>query len=343
MENAMNSHLNEQTHVVLDHGTGAKLSHDLLAMITTELGEAHAGKMEDSAILPVDGEQIAMTTDSFVVDPVFFGNGDIGKIAVCGTVNDIAVSGAHPYYITLGLILEEGLPLDDLRRILRSICRTAVAANVKIVAGDTKVVKAGECDKIFINTSGVGVFKRPPLSMSDVKVGDKIILNGWIGNHAVHLLSVREGLGFENRVLSDCAPLNGLVDKVLTRHPGAVRSARDITRGGLAAVLQEYADTLGRTIHIDHERLPLQPEMSMAADMLGVNPLHLANEGCVGLFVDPNEADKIVETLKSDEFGREARIIGEVTEDRAGNLTMARNASVSVVEELQGAELPRLC
>lgn len=331
------------THIILDHGTGARLSHDLIDTIVKTLGEANAGIMEDSAILPVGADKIAMTTDSFVVDPVIFGNGDIGKISVCGTVNDLAMSGATPHYLTLGLVLEEGLEFATLRHIIASISKTALEAGVKIVAGDTKVVKKGECDKIFINTAGVGLLNRPPLRMADVKPGDKIILNGYIGNHAIHLLSIREGLGFEERVLSDCAPLNGLLKAALDTAGEAVHSARDVTRGGLAAVLQEYAGSLGRKIHIKHDDLPLQPEMLMAADMLGVDPLNLANEGCAALFVDPARADKVLETLKAHPFGEQAKIIGEVTDEPGDELVMTKDGETHVVEELQGAELPRLC
>src|SRR5690606_20471755 len=251
--------------IVLDHGTGAQLSQELVQLIAETLGDVYTGVMEDSAVLSVDGDRLAMTTDSFVVDPPFFGNGDIGKIAVCGTVNDLAVSGARPKYLTLGMILEAGLPVERLLRVLTSIRETAREAGVQIVGGDTKVVRAGEADKIYLNTAGVGVFDREPLRMDDVRPGDRIILSGPIGNHTVHLLSIREGLGFESRVLSDCAPLNTLIDGVLDKFPpGVVRSMRDVTRGGLAAVLHEYAGRIGRTISVDLERLPVQHETAMA-------------------------------------------------------------------------------
>ncbi|MCH0538538.1 hydrogenase expression/formation protein HypE [Streptomyces sp. MUM 203J] len=331
--------------IVLDHGTGAKLSQELVQLIAETLGDVYVGIMEDSAVLKVDSDRIAMTTDSFVVDPPFFGNGDIGKIAVCGTVNDLAVAGARPRYLTLGMILETGLPIERLKQVLVSIRETAREAGVQIVGGDTKVVRKGEADQIYLNTAGVGVFEREPLSMTDVRVGDKVILSGPIGNHTVHLLSIREGLGFEQRVDSDCAPLNNLVENVLDRTPaGAVRSMRDVTRGGLSAVLHEYAGRLGRTVRVERADLPVQHETAMAADMLGINPLHCANEGCLALFVDPAAEPAVLDALRSGPYGEHAVTIGEITED-TGGLVLLRETDgrETQLEELLGAELPRLC
>lgn len=330
--------------VVLDHGSGAKLSNDLISLVVQTLGEVYVGEMEDSAVLSVPAGRIAMTTDSFVVDPPFFGNGDIGKIAVCGTVNDLAVVGARPLYLTLGMILETGLPMDRLLRVVSSIRDTALEAGVRIVCGDTKVVREGEVDQIYLNTAGVGVFERAPLRMRDVRPGDRVILSGPIGNHTVHLLSIREGLGFEQRVLSDCAPLNGLIDHLLTEvGPGAVRSVRDVTRGGLAAVLHEYAKASGHAIRFDKDRLPIQFETVMATDMLGINAIHAANEGCLCLFVDPGAEDRVLAALRAHKYAAEAVSIGEVTAEQGAVVLMREDGRDSVVEELQGAELPRLC
>jgi hydrogenase expression/formation protein HypE len=331
--------------VVLDHGTGAQLSQELVAMIAETLGDVYVGEMEDSATLTVEDSRIAMTTDSFVVDPPFFGNGDIGKIAVCGTVNDLAVAGATPRYLTLGMILETGLKIERLLKVLVSIRETAREAGVKIVCGDTKVVRKGEADQLYLNTSGVGVFHRDPLRMDAVREGDRVILSGYLGNHTVHLLSIREGLGFETRVLSDCAPLNGMIDDVLAKAPGgAVRSMRDVTRGGLSAVLHEYADRIGRSILVDTPALPIQHETAMAADMLGINPLHSANEGCVAVFVAPEAEADVLAALRAHRYGANAATIGVVT-DRRGDEVILRDAEgrESVLEELRGAELPRLC
>ncbi|WP_309114361.1 hydrogenase expression/formation protein HypE [Saccharothrix sp.] len=330
--------------VVLDHGSGAKLSGDLISLVVDTLGEVYTGEMEDSAVLSPPAGRIAMTTDSFVVDPPFFGNGNIGKIAVCGTVNDLAVVGARPLYLTLGMILETGLPMARLLEVVTAIRDTALEAGVQIVCGDTKVVRKGEVDQIYLNTAGVGVFERPPLRMRDVRAGDRVILSGPIGNHTVHLLSIREGLGFEQRVLSDCAPLNGLLDHLFDQvGEGAVRSVRDVTRGGLAAVLHEYAKASGRTIRFDKEKLPIQFETVMATDMLGINAIHAANEGCLCLFVDPAAEDRVLAALRAHKYAAEAVSIGEVTAGEGPVVLMREDGRDSVVEELQGAELPRLC
>ncbi|MFC6087725.1 hydrogenase expression/formation protein HypE [Saccharothrix sp. BKS2] len=331
--------------VVLDHGTGAKLSQELIGEIVDLLGEAYLGEMEDSATLPLPGGRIAMTTDSFVVDPPFFGNGDIGKIAVCGTVNDLAVVGARPLYLTLGMIIEAGLPMERLRQVVTSVRDTALEAGVHVVCGDTKVVGRGEADKIFLNTAGVGVFEREPLRMRHVRPGDRVVLSGPIGNHTVHLLSIREGLGFETRVLSDCAPLNGMVDELLAAVPaGAVRSMRDVTRGGLAAVLHEYAAAVGRPVRFDQAALPVQFETRMATDMLGIDPIHTANEGCLALFVDPAAEADVLAALRAHRYGGHAVTIGEVgTDEGAGVFSRAEDGTAARVDELLGAELPRLC
>jgi hydrogenase expression/formation protein HypE len=331
--------------IVLDHGTGAQLSRELVEFVVEVLGDVYIGEMEDSATLPVTTSHIAMTTDSFVVDPPFFGNGDIGKIAVCGTVNDLAVVGAQPLYLTLAMILEAGLPIAQLHRALVSVRDTAREANVKIVAGDTKVVGKGEADGIFLNTTGVGVFHDKPKRMTDVRAGDRIIVSGPIGNHTIHLLSVREGLGFESNVLSDCAPLNGMIDELRSEAPlDAVRSMRDVTRGGLSAVLHEYASALDRTLRIEESALPVTHETRMAADMLGIDPLNAANEGCLALFVAPESVEAVLDILHAHPYGRHAVMIGEVTEGHGKAVEMVgADGRVRAIEELRGAELPRLC
>jgi hydrogenase expression/formation protein HypE len=338
--------------IQLDHGTGGGMSQELIAeLIAPRLGAVHSGRMEDSAVLELDCRRIALSTDSFVVDPIFFGNGDIGKLAVCGTVNDLAVSGAVPRWLTLSLVLEEGFPLADLERVLDSVREAATAACVEVVAGDTKVVRAGEVDKLFINTAGVGVFEREvELGVSRVGPGDAVIVTSWLGNHSVHILSIREGLGFEERVLSDCAPLDGLVWSVLEEYAPQVHCMRDITRGGLGTVLNELADGAGVSIRIEERRLPIQHETAMAADMLGLNPLYLANEGNVCMVVAEEAAAEILELVRWHPYGRAAQIVGAVRESGSGSakngspVTMVRSdGAEAVVELLYGAELPRLC
>jgi hydrogenase expression/formation protein HypE len=330
----------------LDHGTGGGMSAELIGeLIAPRLGAVHSGRMEDSAVLELHSTRIALTTDSFVVDPIFFGNGDIGKLAVCGTVNDLAVSGAIPRYLTLSLVLEEGFPIADLERILDSVREAAAAARVEVVAGDTKVVRAGEVDKLFINTAGVGVFDREhSFGAGKVEAGDAVIVTGWLGNHSIHILSIREGLGFEERVLSDCAPLDGLVWSVLEEHGEHVRCMRDITRGGLGTVLNELADSAGLSIRIEEPSLPIQRETAMAADMLGVNPLYLANEGNICMFVAPEAASDILELVRWHPHGAAAQIVGAARARGGSPVTMVGADGVeAVVEVLYGAELPRLC
>lgn len=335
-----------QETIELDHGTGGGMSRELIeGLIAPRLGDVHHGRMEDSALLDVESGRIAMTTDSFVIDPIFFGNGDIGKLAVCGTVNDLAVSGATPRFLTLALVLEEGFPLADLEQVLDSVRGAAEAAGVAIVAGDTKVVRGGEIDKIFINTTGVGELSGDvELGMAQVGAGDAVIVSGYLGNHSIHILSMREGLGFEERIPSDCAPLTELVRAALGEDPGRVHCIRDVTRGGLGTVLNEVAGDAGVSMRIRRERLPIQHETAMAADMLGVNPLYLANEGCLCLFADGDAAPEVLAALRAHPNGAAAEVVGEVVE-RGESAVWMRNGdgTDTVVEILYGAELPRLC
>lgn len=332
--------------IVLDHGGGGRMAHELVtSVIAVTLGPVYLGEMQDSAILPLPGRRIAMTTDSFVIDPIFFGNGDIGRLCVCGTVNDLAVSGACPRYLTLALILEEGFPIRDLERILDSARQAAEEAGVGIVAGDTKVVRRGEAHKIFINTAGVGCFGpgRPELTTARILPGDRLIVSGELGNHAIHVLSLREGLGFETRVLSDCAPLNGLIDVALAEAGADVHCMRDLTRGGLGATVTEINEATGLGIQLREAALPVQTETAMAADMLGLTPLHLANEGNVCIFVAPRAAEAVVERLRGHRYGTKAAIVGEVGQAGDKVVMVLPGGRTAVVPALYKAELPRLC
>lgn len=336
---------NQEETIILDHGTGAKLSRELVEKIAEILGDSYLGTMEDSAVLELPSSKIAFTTDSFVVTPLIFGNGDIGKIAVCGTVNDLAVSGASPLYLTLSLIIEAGMLMSDLTKIIESVRDAANSAGIKIVAGDTKVVGKGEADKLFINTAGVGVIEHTSVSIKNVRPGQKVILSGYIGNHSIHLLSIREGLGFERNILSDCAPLNHLIKEITSIFPAEkIASMRDVTRGGLSAVLHEHARAANSEIRCVRASLPIQTEAIMAANMLGVDVINLANEGCLCLFVEPDIADEVLNHLHANSLGKKAAIIGEVIAAHQPKVCMVESdGTLKTIEELYGAELPRLC
>jgi hydrogenase expression/formation protein HypE len=332
--------------IVLDHGAGGGMSHELISGTIAEiLGDTYIGEMEDSALVDVPVTRLAITTDSFVVDPIFFGNGDIGKIAVAGTVNDLAVSGARPLYLTLAIVLEEGFPLESLRRILASIRDTARQAEIKLVAGDTKVVRRGEADGIFLNTTGVGVLERPlRLSSRGLRAGDQVIVTGYLGDHSIHLLSLREGLGFEQRILSDCAVLSHVIAGVLDACGDGVRCIRDITRGGLGTVLNEFARASSCSIHMEEAALPIRRETAMAADMLGVDVMYLANEGNLCIVVSPDVTAAALAALHAHPQTARAAVVAQVSAADAGRVHMTgKDNRRRVVDMLYGAQLPRLC
>lgn len=333
--------------VVLEHGTGGLLSRDLINnIVLSAFGERYLGCMEDSAYLELSSNRVAMTTDSFVIDPLFFENGDIGKLSVCGTVNDLAVSGAKPLYLTFSMIIEEGFPLADLFRILQSVAEAASEADVYVVAGDTKVVEKGAADKIFINTAGIGVFqtKLGALSTREIADNDEIIITGQIGNHSIHLLSLREGLGFENNVLSDCAPLNHMIRNAIETFGEKIHCMRDVTRGGLATVLNEIATDIKIGISIEIPEIPIQHETRMAAELLGLNPMYLANEGCCCIFCSPEIVHDLLALLRNHKYGVHAKRIGKVGQFGVSNVTgVNEDGSSQRIECLVGRELPRLC
>ncbi len=336
-----------QKTILQDHGAGGLLSKELLDnIIIPKLSAVYLGKMEDSGIAPTFGDQLALTTDSFVVEPIFFGNGDIGKLSICGTINDLAVSGAIPKYLTLSLVLEEGFSIEQLSTILDSIRTTCQEANVHILAGDTKVVRKGEADKIYINTAGVGFFpdKRKALTLSNIKDGDDVIVTGLVGNHGVHILSFRDGLGFESKVLSDCAPLNTIIEDILLKFGTKIHYMRDMTRGGLGCILNEIAGEIKSSIYLQEETIPMQHETMMAAEMLGIDPLYLANEGTIGIFCDPSISEELIKTLSKHEYSKHSKICGKVIKN--GNTDVCLNTQAGgtkIIGYLQGMQLPRLC
>lgn len=309
--------------------------------------EAYGGdtlrRGDDAASLDVPTSRIAFTTDSFVVTPHFFPGGDIGHLAVCGTVNDLATSGAVPRYLSCAFILEEGFPMDHLRRICTTIATTAREAGVEVVTGDTKVVGHGHGDGIYINTAGVGTLPEGiDLSASHCEPGDKVIVSGTIGDHGITIMSCREELSFTTTLTSDAAPLADLVQATLAAAPHA-RCFRDPTRGGLASTLNEFADACGATIAIDEESVPVHPEVRGACDMLGYDVFQVANEGKMVCVVPPDEADAALAAMRSEAHGADAAIIGEVVEGPERVIVRTAFGSSRILDMLVGEQLPRIC
>jgi hydrogenase expression/formation protein HypE len=330
--------------ILLAHGSGGKLAHELVEKgFVKALANPILAKLDDSAVFDLSG-RLAFTTDSYVVSPIFFPGGDIGKLAVCGTVNDLAMSGARPLYLSLAFIIEEGLLQSELEQIVDSVQKTAREAGVEIITGDTKVVPRGGADKLFINTAGVGVIADGVnISGSNAKAGDKVILSGTIGDHGIAVISKREELSFATTLQSDCAPLGGLVAEMLNASPN-IHCLRDPTRGGLATSLNELARQSGVSIRIEEEKVPVREEVLAACEMLGFDPLYVANEGKLVAIVPPDDADKILKAMRKNRYGKEAAIIGEVGAEKPGRVVMKTALGASrIVEMLTGDLLPRIC
>ncbi len=328
--------------ILLGHGSGGKLMHELIRRhFSPAFGIEGAG---DSAVINVPSNRLAYTTDSYVVTPLFFPGGNIGELAVNGTVNDLAVSGAEPLYLTAGFVIEEGFPLSDLKTIITSMSIAAAKAGVKIVAGDTKVVNKGKADGIFINTSGVGVLSDGrDISASKVRAGDKIIISGEIGRHGVAVIAERNGLTFEPQIVSDTRALNGLVHGMYAV-TGEIKFMRDPTRGGLATTLKEIALESGLCMHIREQSLPVPPAVKGACSLLGLDPLYVANEGILIAVVDSAVAEMLVASMIMHEYGRHAAVIGEVTDKSLGMVLLETAVGgTRIVDMLQGEQLPRIC
>lgn len=331
--------------ILLGHGSGGKLMHELIEHVFEPVLLASNGTaLNDAAVFKANGARLAMTTDSFVVDPIFFPGGDIGELAVYGTVNDLAVSGARPLFLSAAFILEEGLPLEDLRRIVASMRRACDESAVAMVTGDTKVVNRGKGDKIFLNTTGIGVIERPiEISADRARPGDKVLLSGAIGAHGVAIMLAREEIDFERPIVSDTAPLGGLVEEML-RASLAIHCMRDLTRGGLASALNEIALSSRVGFRIREDRVPIQGEVKGACEILGLDPLHVANEGKLVAVVAPAEADAVLAAMRQNARGREAALIGEVVEDHPGRVVMKTSVGgFRIVDMLSGEQLPRIC
>ncbi len=328
--------------ILLGHGSGGKLMHELISRhFSPAFGIEGAG---DSAVIDLPTRRLAYTTDSYVVTPLFFPGGDIGELAVNGTVNDLAVSGAEPLFLTAGFVIEEGFPLSDLKKIIVSMSAAAVKAGVKIVAGDTKVVNKGKADGIFINTSGIGALSDGRnISATKIKKSDKIVISGEIGNHGVAVISERNGLTFDPPITSDTRPLNSLVSAMYDIS-GEIHFMRDPTRGGLATTLKEAALESGLCLRIREQALPVPPGVKGACSLLGLDPLFVANEGILIALVEAAVAEAVVSAMRRHEHGRHAAIIGEAVEAPAGMVLLETAIGGNrIMDMLQGEQLPRIC
>jgi len=330
--------------ILLAHGSGGKLSHELVEKkFLPFLANPALNKLDDSAIFEASG-RLAFTTDGYVVNPIFFPGGDIGKLAVCGTVNDLAMSGARPLCLSLSAIIEEGFLLRELEQIVHSVKKAAEEAEVSIIAGDTKVVNRGQADKLFITTSGVGMISPGvDISGANARAGDKVLLSGTIGDHGIAIMSQREGLRFFVTLESDCAPLNKLVSQML-EVSSRIHCLRDPTRGGLATTLNELARQSKVGIAIEEAEIPVREEVKAACELLGLDPIYVANEGKLVAIIDPADADNILARMRKNRYGRDAAIIGEVTNERPGKVVMKTKLGPSrIVDMLSGELLPRIC
>jgi hydrogenase expression/formation protein HypE len=331
--------------VLLGHGSGGRLTADLVEkLFLPAFRNPYLEKLDDQAVLALNGTRLAFTTDSFVVTPIFFPGGDIGRLAVNGTVNDLAMSGARPLYLSAAFILEEGLPLADLGRVVRSMEEACAASGVTLVTGDTKVVNRGSGDKIFINTSGIGIVERAGVLSADrARAGDKVILSGTVADHGMAIMATREGLELETEILSDTAPLHGLVDAMLEGDP-AIRCLRDPTRGGVATTLNEIARRSEVGIAIHERAIPVREDVKGACELLGLDPLYVANEGKLVAIVGPGDAERVLERMRDHRDGKDARIIGEVVADHPRMVVMRTGiGGARIVDLLAGEQLPRIC
>ena len=330
--------------VTIAHGAGGQMSRELLnEIILPAFSNPTLNILHDGAVLNTElGYKLAFTTDSYVIKPLFFNGGNIGKLSICGTVNDLAMTGAVPKFISVGLIIEEGLHIDDLKKILQSMRAAADEANVQIVTGDTKVVAKGQCDGIFINTAGIGsIISGTHIDPHSVKTGMKIIISGTIGDHAASILASRHGISLDLK--SDCAPLAELVSEVLKIAPD-IPALRDPTRGGVAAVLNEIAEASNVGIIIEEDELPIREEVRGVCDILGFDPLELANEGKFIAFVPAGKIDEVLNVMHNHKYGINAKVIGEVTDEFKGQVGLKTSiGSIRVVDMPLGAIVPRIC
>jgi hydrogenase expression/formation protein HypE len=339
----------EHKQIVLGHGSGGKLTAELIDKVfRPAFANPFLDKLDDQAVVEVNGARLAFTTDSFVVTPIFFPGGDIGRLAVNGTVNDLAMSGARPLYLAVAFILEEGLAADDLRRVVESMRDAAHEAGVLLVTGDTKVVNRGKGDQVFITTTGLGVIDKPvQISADRARAGDKIIVSGFIGDHGMAIMSQRENLEFEGAIDSDCAPLHGLVNAMLEVTGGdgsPIHCLRDPTRGGVATTLNEIAGRSKVGMLLQERDIPVRETVKGACEILGLDPLYVANEGKLVAIVAAEAADDIVRQMHKHPLGAAAVVIGEVVADHAGMVLMKTEiGGTRVLDVMFGEQLPRIC
>ncbi|HHT9158780.1 MAG: hydrogenase expression/formation protein HypE [Planctomycetes bacterium GWF2_39_10] len=331
--------------ITLAHGSGGKLTHELIRQLfLPNFSNEALSQLGDSAILQFNGARLAFTTDSYVVKPLFFPGGDIGRLAVSGTINDLAVVGAKPMFLSAGFIIEEGFEMSLLEKVVNSMKETAAVAGVEIVTGDTKVVERGSVDNLYINTCGIGVVNNGVnLSISRIEIGDKIIISGTIADHGLAVISERESLGFSPSIKSDCAPLSGLIGRLI--NSGAnIKFMRDPTRGGLATTLNEIVNTKKYGILINEQNIPINNNVRALCEILGYDPLYIANEGKVVIVASANDAAKVCDILKEDDLGKDAEIIGEALKEPQGKVCLKTViGGTRIIDMLVGDQLPRIC
>jgi hydrogenase expression/formation protein HypE len=337
--------LTETETVLSGHGSGGKLTAELFRSIfLPAFSNSILGRMDDQALLEIESARLAFTTDSFVVKPLFFRGGDIGSLAVHGTVNDLAVGGARPLFLSAAFILEEGLPIATLRRIVTSMQEAAARAGVQIVTGDTKVVEKGSCDGMFVNTAGIGIIETTlRLSADQARPGDVVLLSGPIGDHGIAILAEREGLSFESEIASDTAPLYSLVADMLETR-ATLRCMRDPTRGGVASASNEIAQTSHVGIQLYEESIPVKPEVRGACELLGIDPLYIANEGKLLAITAPEDAERLLDAMRRNPLGTDAAVIGKVSSENPGMVTLRTSfGTTRIMDMLANDPLPRIC
>lgn len=335
---------NKDDKILLGHGSGGTLMHSLIKeLILPELRNSYLKKLTDAAVLSLKNKKIAFTTDSYVIKPIFFPGGDIGKLAVCGTVNDLVAMGARPLYLSLGLIIEEGFPKKNLEKIIKSIKKASKKIGIEVVTGDIKVVEKNSCDKIFINTSGIGeIFPGCNLSTSRIKPGDKIIITGSIAEHGISIFLKRENLGFNSKIKSDCQSLENLL-KLLKKFP-QIKFMRDPTRGGIATTLNEIAKITNLGIIIEENSIPVRPSVKAICEILGMDPFYLANEGKMIMVVKNNIAKKVLKALRKTMLGKNAQIIGQITKKNPQKVCLnTKIGGLRILDMLSADPIPRIC